>query len=167
MSWLQTLDLSTLHLVRDTLRNPLFDWLMPLLSGNVLFAPVVATGAVVLPWKGGVRGRLCLLMLVVVVLAGDSLICNPIKRAVGRARPSDSGMSAEYAQSVARSASPSMPSSHAANLFSATVVAFLYFRRSLWFMLPIAIGVGYSRVYKGAHYPSDVLVGAALGAGYG
>ena len=33
-------------------------------------------------------------------------------------------------------------------------------------MLPMALAVSFSRVYNGVHYPSDVLVGAILGAGY-
>ena len=34
-------------------------------------------------------------------------------------------------------------------------------------MLPMAAAVAFSRVYNGVHYPSDVLAGAILGAGYG
>src|SRR5258708_28674683 len=33
-------------------------------------------------------------------------------------------------------------------------------------MLPMALLVSFSRIYNGVHYPSDVLVGAILGAGY-
>ena len=60
----------------------------------------------------------------------------------------------------------SMPSSHAANWFAATMTLFLFYRRSLWFMLPLALGVSFSRIYNGVHYPSDVLAGAIIGAGY-
>ena len=59
-----------------------------------------------------------------------------------------------------------MPSSHAANWFAATMVAFLFYRRSLRFMLPMALAVSFSRIYNGVHYPGDVLAGAILGAGY-
>jgi len=164
---LQSLDLSILHLIRETLCNPFFDWLMPVLSGNVLFAPAVLVVAVALAWKGGVRGRLCLLMVAIVVFAGDTFICANLKDLIGRARPGGFDVSTEYGWPGGTIHSQSMPSSHTANWFSAMTVAFLYYRRSLRFMLPIAIGVGYSRIYKGAHYPTDVLAGAALGAGYG
>jgi membrane-associated phospholipid phosphatase len=33
-------------------------------------------------------------------------------------------------------------------------------------MLLLALGVSFSRVYNGVHYPSDVLAGAIIGAGY-
>src|ERR1019366_2945220 len=46
------------------------------------------------------------------------------------------------------------------------MILFIYYRRSVWFMLPAALVVGFSRIYNGVHYPGDVLVGAVLGAGY-
>ena len=39
----------------------------------------------------------------------------------------------------------SMPSSHAANWFAATMVLFLFYRKSLWFMLPMALAVSFWR----------------------
>src|ERR1041384_2296027 len=59
-----------------------------------------------------------------------------------------------------------MPSSHAANWFAATMICYVFYRRTLRFMLPLACLVAFSRVYNGVHYPGDVIVGAALGAGY-
>ena len=57
----------------------------------------------------------------------------------------------------------SFPSGHAATSFAGAVVLAYVFRRGLLFVL-LALAIAYSRVYLGVHYPSDVLVGAALGA---
>ena len=46
------------------------------------------------------------------------------------------------------------------------MVIFIYFRNSWKFMLPLAFGIAFSRVYNGVHYPSDTIVGSVMGAGY-
>ncbi len=63
--------------------------------------------------------------------------------------------------------SGSMPSGHAANWFAATMVAWLFYRGTLGFMLSLACVVAFSRVYNGVHYPTDVMAGALVGAGSG
>ena len=37
------------------------------------------------------------------------------------------------------------------------------YRWSIWFLFSWALIIGYSRVYLGVHYPSDVLVGGMVG----
>lgn len=188
MHWLQSFDTSLFRFVNQTLSNAAFDVLMPVASGNPLFVPALLVAAALLFWKGGARGRLCVFMLVVILPLGDGLVCNTIKHAVGRPRPfavldnvrlpasdspkpgttRDTKADAQHRGSASdpQSHRKSMPSAHAANWFAATMVLWLYYRRTWRFMLPLAALVSFSRVYNGVHYPGDVLVGAILGAGY-
>jgi 4-amino-4-deoxy-L-arabinose transferase-like glycosyltransferase/membrane-associated phospholipid phosphatase len=168
MHWLQAVDTSLFRFINLALSNPVFDLVMPFVSGNPLsraiFFPVLALAAVFLIWRGGSRGRLFVGLALLIVWLGDSLVINTIKHAVDRQRPYF--VVTEAHTLLGRGHSPGMPSSHAANWFAATIIAYVYYRRSWRFMLPLAILVSFSRVYNGVHYPSDVLAGAILGAGY-
>lgn len=166
MHWLQSIDAALFHFVNRSLSNPFFDRLMPVLSGNGVmqwFVLAVFIGFVASLF-GGARIRLCALTMAFVSLLGNALVINVIKHAVARPRPCMA--LPDVIGRLGCTASGSMPSAHAANWFSATMVAFLFYPRSWRFMLPMALAVSFSRVYNGVHYPSDVLAGAVLGAGY-
>src|SRR5580658_2485940 len=139
MHWLNTLDTALFHWVNPTLNNAALDVLMPFLSGNVLFAPMVLLAVAGLLWKGGPRGRLCVLMLVVAIALTDGVVCNTLKQLIHRPRPVWVLPDVHVPHAIGRSDSGSMPSSHAANWFAATLVTFVYDRRSLYFMLPMAL----------------------------
>jgi membrane-associated phospholipid phosphatase len=188
MHWLQALDTRLFDFINRSLANPFFDWLMPVLSGNngVKNAFIVLAGVVgiALLCFGNRRLRLCVLLTTLIVATNDGLICNTLKHAVARPRPFVTLPEArlfgeigkgyippqinEYGVDMAanKGSHNSMPSSHAANWFAATMALFLFYRKSLRFMLPLALTVAFSRIYNGVHYPSDVLVGAIIGAGY-
>src|SRR5258706_4790432 len=164
MHWIEKADLDLLHFINGTLSNPFLDKVMPPVSGNAFFVPVVALALITLIWKGRRRGVVCVLLLLLAIWVGDGYICNSIKNALHRPRPFLSLTDLHVL--VGKGNSGSMPSSHAANWFAATLVLFVYYRKSAWIMLPCAILVSFSRIYNGVHYPSDVLAGAILGAGY-
>jgi len=168
MNWLSALDTGLFRFFNDALRNPVFDVVMPWLSGNRLFVPMLLIGAVGLIWRYRQQGILCVTMLALLVPLGDGLAINTLKHAVGRPRPFVTLTDVHNPPGVGRAGNySSMPSGHAANCFAAAMIAWLYFRRSARVTVPLAISVAVSRVYNGVHYPSDVLAGAILGAGYG
>ena len=134
---------------------------MPLLSDNAAFYPALIILLVILAWKGGIRGRLFILFLLVGLLVSDAFLCNTIKKLVARPRPFLTIPDVNVLSG--RGLSYGMPSSHAANWFMIVVVTGYFYRRTLKYIIPLALGVSFSRIYNGAHYPSDVIVGACLG----
>ena len=181
MDWLQSLDTALFRFINGTLANPLFDWLMPILSGNgVPWLAAVVIAVLSALFFGSPRLKICTLLMVLVVSLGDPLVIGTLKDAVSRHRPfvtqPDARLFGEagkgYVAPLPDGSRPptanhhSFPSAHAANLFALATVAFLFYRRSARFMIPFATAVAFSRVYNGVHYPSDVLAGGILGAGY-
>lgn len=95
----------------------------------------------------------------------SGLLSQALKRLIERPRPPDLGAKAldEYLHAY------SFPSGHATTSFALAVVAISIThgtRRAWigWLAVVLALMIGYSRVYRGVHYPSDVLGGALLGA---
>lgn len=168
MHWLQAIDIAIFHFINGSLSNPLFDWLMPRMSGGdgVMrwFIPLALALVLSTICFGTARARLCAVMIFLVIALGDPLVVNTVKHLVDRPRPCITLTNVIERLGCTRTGS--MPSAHAANWFAMTMVMFLFYRRSLWFMLPMALTVSFSRVYNGVHYPSDVLAGMILGAGY-
>ena len=60
------------------------------------------------------------------------------------------------------------PSSHAANTFATALFFWLLFKdryRWVWILFVWAAVMTYTRIYLGAHYPGDILVGLLIGLG--
>jgi 4-amino-4-deoxy-L-arabinose transferase-like glycosyltransferase/membrane-associated phospholipid phosphatase len=162
MNWLVAADQTVFRWVNGGWHAPWLDALMVFASGNPLFAPTLLLIALALLWRGGARGRLCVLLLAVACALANTVSSEVLKSLFARPRPFLDLADARVL--VGRTTSFSLPSSHAANWFAAIVVTAAFYRRSLRAMLPIALCVGLSRVYVGVHYPTDVLLGACVGA---
>lgn len=182
MTALQSIDESLFRFFNQKLANPVFDVLMPFLSGNQLFIPAVVVTVLLMLWRGGCKGRIYVLMIAILLGLGDPFVCNPLKHYFQRPRPfitltdarrpgTDKMSSPAPATGETPSVKPrrgynSMPSSHAFNWGALAMITFIYYRRSWRFMVPLALAISFSRIYNGVHYPSDVLVGLLLGATY-
>src|SRR2546423_10583902 len=122
MDSLQALDTELFRFVNQSLANPVFDWLMPRVAGHPLFLPASLIAGLLLLWKGGRRGRVFVMFLVLAIALGDGLVCNTIKKLVRRPRPCIA--LAETRALIGCTDSGSLRSSHAANWFGGTMVFF-------------------------------------------
>lgn len=59
----------------------------------------------------------------------------------------------------------SFPSGHTTAIFASTVPYMVAFPALTVILLPLACIVGFSRIYLGLHYPSDVMAGLVIGSG--
>ena len=85
-----------------------------------------------------------------------------LKVIIGRARPifADPTLFNMFSQS---SEFNSMPSGHTVVCFATLVMLGMLFPRAKWATWTLAIIIGYSRVYVGAHWVGDVILGAFIG----
>ena len=97
-------------------------------------------------------------------LAVAGVINSGIKLAVGSPRPwSEDQPRRRFGDYAAAGLSPSFPSGHSMASFAMAEAYGAAYGR--WWTYPLAAMVAYSRVYLSAHWPSDVLAGALVGAG--
>jgi membrane-associated phospholipid phosphatase len=94
----------------------------------------------------------------------SAIITSILKYSINRTRPFITYPDIEKA---APAGSPSFPSGHTSDAFALATSLSLAFPK--WYIIAPSFAwagaVGYSRMDLGVHYPSDVLMGAVIGAG--
>lgn len=157
--------------------QPMLDWLVAHRGGGLDVVMRLVTdlgGTPVLPIIGllvaGVVARLAgswrPLALMAVTMIGSVLLATAVKDLVGRARP-------PVATALAPASGFAFPSGHTTNttavIGACAVLLWAYRRTRVWTTLTavtLIVLVGFSRLYLGVHWLTDVLAGYALGLGW-
>jgi undecaprenyl-diphosphatase len=183
------MDQKLLFLINRQWTGPVLDRVMALLSSFAAWTlPMLLLIALIL-WRGGFRARAFVLCAGLIVGINDGVISNTLKHLISRPRPYqslDEVRQVDLAKATPRLlaitkppkvklsqaldnlqgiAGRSFPSSHTINTTSVALLAACFYRRRGWLAFLPALGVAYSRVYTGSHWPSDVLASIFLGLG--
>jgi len=159
---INTIDNNFLFWVHLNLSNAILDISMPFITDEKNWRFPIALLIFTLGFKSGKKGKLCLVILIISLGLTDAISAHILKPFFERIRPSHLNLDGINLL-VSKGGKWSMPSNHAANIFSlATVLSYFYtsFKPSLYLL---AIIIAFSRVYVGVHFPGDVIVGGLIG----
>lgn len=182
------MDQTLFSYINSAWTSPGLDRVMAAMSDFAFWTPLLLLAIAGVAVFGCFKSRAMVLAIVVMVGLLDGVVANSLKHWANRPRPNQ----VEAVRVVKlRQAKPkvlavalppevktsepetgvitgrSFPSSHTSNNFAAAAVVALFYRRWGWLYFLVAAVIGYSRVYTGSHWPSDVLVSVFLGMGLG
>lgn len=160
--FLLSMDRQIFHFFNNSMANSVFDFLMPFITNKKnWFVPIGITW-ILLVWRGGKRGRIVAFLIIPILILADQTSSSLLKHTFDRLRPCKALDNIRLL--IPCGSGYSFPSSHATNISAAFTLFIYYYRRYTVIWITIILLIGFSRIYVGVHYPSDVLGGFILGA---
>jgi undecaprenyl-diphosphatase len=159
-----------LFLFLNSLNHPFLDPIMYWISDRFIWIPFYVFVLILIIKHRGVKSLYVILPAVALLIAlSDQIALQLFKEVFKRYRPCHNEELKSMVHLVKGCGGLyGFVSSHAANSFAlAGFLGFLLKDKYSWFIpliLVWALVVSYSRIYLGAHYPGDIIVGALLGA---
>ena len=157
---LLNLDGGFLLFLQESVRNPILDNLMIFITslGNGGMIWIVATIVLLIPKKTRKAG-----IMSAAALLGSLIINNNIvKNIVQRPRPFVTFTDLQII--IPTPSEFSFPSGHTSSSFAAAAVFYRHLPRKIGLPSVILAGlIGFSRLYVGVHYPTDVIAGVIMG----
>lgn len=163
--FLYSIDLSIFYFFNHTISTGFLDKFFSIITNvnNWYVAYVILL--FICYFKGGTKGKIAVLGIVLLVLFTDQIGHKVLKEIVQRIRPCNA--LSDVITPLGCNGTFSFPSNHALNNFAAATFFYILFPRLKWALFITASLISVSRVYLGLHYPSDILGGAIIGSCFG
>ena len=162
---LDRIDRAVLLWVHDH-HNDIFDLIMPIITDADNWVLPILVLIFYLGFKGEKRGKITLVLLIFALALTDSICAQLLKPFFERIRPSHLDLDGLQLL-VFKGGKWSMPSNHAANIFTFAVILSYFYEKYKMPLFLLAYLIAFSRIYVGVHYPGDVIIGSIFGYALG